>query len=184
MIKPIAAVIAALFCGFNAIAGAPDSSATIASSKEIYTFVFNSKTNKVEVQRTLENSYTSNAYDVNLPIVENYNDEITIDEVTCKIDDRTPKTFSPVYSYYEQGDIFFSDSKICYFPMVLPKKNSKGQVLFKETIRDPRYFTSAYFPDELPVASKELTFVIPRWMKVDLKELNFAGHEIKKLDRL
>jgi transglutaminase-like putative cysteine protease len=64
--------------------------------------------------------------------------------------------------------------------MVLPKKGSKGEVTFEETIIDPRYFTSAYFSQELPVISKELTFIVPRWMKMDLKEYNFAGNNIAK----
>jgi len=180
MFKTFTSFIIASCCLAQVFAGPADSSATITLSKEKYTFVFNSKTNAVEVQRSIDNLYASNAYDVDLPIVENYNDEVTIDDVNCKIDDRTPKDFKPEYSYYSEGDIFYSDSRVCYFPLKLLKKNSKGEVTFKETILDPRYFTSAFFSDDQPVTSKEITFVIPRWMKVELKEFNFAGFNIKK----
>jgi len=64
--------------------------------------------------------------------------------------------------------------------MLLAKKNGKGETFFKETIIDPRYFTSTYFTEEFQVTSKEIIFVIPRWMKVELKEYNFAGFSIQK----
>jgi len=180
MIKTIFCSVAALCCTFTALASPADSSATITAAKEKFIFVYNSKTNTVEVERSIDNLYTSNAYEVSQPIVENYNDEITIDDVNCKVDDRTPKSFKPEYSYYSEGDVFYSDSRVCYFPLNLPKKNSKGEVTFKETILDPRYFTSVFFTDELPVTSKEISFFIPKWMKVELKEFNFAGYNIKK----
>src|ERR1700733_10348261 len=180
MIKTFTAFLAALCCFTNVLAGAADSAATITLSKEKYVFTFNPKTNTVQVERSIDNLYQSNAYDVNIPIVENYNDEVSIDDVNCKIDDRTPKDFKPEYSYYSEGDVFYSDSRVCYFPLKLAKKNAKGEVSFKETILDPRYFTSAFFTDDLPLTSKEIAFVIPRWMKVELKEFNFAGFDIKK----
>jgi len=180
MIKILTAFIAALCCFANVMAGAADSAATITLAKEKYVFTFNVKTNSVQVERSIDNLYQSNAYDVDIPIVENYNDEVSIDDADCKIDGRTPKDFKPEYSYYSEGDIFYSDSRICYFPLKLPKKNSRGEVSFKETILDPRYFTSAFFTDDLPLTAKEITFVIPRWMKVELKEFNFAGFDIKK----
>jgi hypothetical protein len=180
MIKYLSLLFLGSFSSIYAVAGTTDSAATISSSKEKYQFIYNSKTDHVEVERAIDNQFISNAYDVNIPVVESYNDEITIDDAGCKVDDRTPKGFKPEYSYYSEGDVFYSDSRICYFPLNLPKKGSKGETSFKETILDPRYFTSAYFTEEQPVTAKEMTFIIPRWMKVELKEYNFAGYDIKK----
>jgi len=181
MIKTFTTIIITSCCVAQVFAEPADSSATITLAKEKYAFVFNPKTNKVEIQRSIDNLYTSNTYDIDLPIVENYNDEVTIDDVACKVDDHTVKDFKPQYSYYSEGDIFYSDSRICYFPLKLSKKNSKGEVSFKETILDPRYFTSAFFTDDHPINSKEITFTIPRWMKIELKEYNFAGFNIRKV---
>jgi len=180
MIKSLIAYGVSLLIIGCAAAESADSSATIIASKNNYQFVYNSKTKQVEVKEVLNNLYVSNAYDINIPIVEDYNNQVTIDEVECRVDNRTPKDFKPVYSYYSSGDIFYSDTKICYFPLSIPKKGGKGEVTFKETIIDPRYFTSVYFSEELKVASKEVTFKIPRWMKVELKEFNFGSYDIKK----
>lgn len=180
MIKFFTAYSLSLIFINYALAGAADTSATITSSKDSYKFVYNSKANRVEVRHVLTNNYASNAYMVTIPIVENYNDQVTIDEVECKVDNHTPRDFKPMYSYYAVGDIFYSDSRVCYFPLYLPKKESKGSVTFNETINDPRYFASAYFSEPLRVTSKEIRFTIPRWMKVELKEYNFGRFDIKK----
>ena len=179
MIKYFIACLICMVVIKHVKASSADSSATI-SSKQNYQFVYNARANRVEVKQVLNNEYTSNIYNVKIPIVESYNDQVTIDEVKCKVDNHTPKDFKPEYSYYEVGDVFYSDSRVCYFPLFIAKTGTKGSVTFSETINDPRYFTSVYFSDQLPVLSREITFTIPRWMKADLKEINFAGFNIKK----
>ena len=82
-------------------------------------------------------------------MVEDYNDQITIDEVECKVDNHTPKDFKPEYSYYSVGDVFYSDSRICYFPLSLAKKGHKGKRNIYGDNFDPRYFTSVYFPEAI-----------------------------------
>jgi Transglutaminase-like superfamily len=180
MIRFLIASSVSLMFFISAVANPADSSVTITSSKDSYQFVYNTKADRVEVKQVLNNIYTSNAFLVKIPIVESYNDQVTIDDVECKEDNHTPKNFKPEYSYYSVDDIFYSDSRICYFPLVMVKKGSTGNVTFKKTITDPRYFTSVYFSESLRVSSKEITFKIPRWMKVELKEFNFGSYNIKK----
>ncbi|WP_295792220.1 transglutaminase-like domain-containing protein [Mucilaginibacter sp.] len=179
MIKCFTALCLCLATVYCVKAHPADSSASI-SSKQSYQFVYNAKYNRVEVKEVLNDVYTSNNYAVKIPVVEGYNDQVTIDEVKCKVDNHTPDGFKPEYSYYSVDDVFYSDARICYFPMSLPKIGSKGNVTFSETVLDPRYFTSVYFSEQLPVSSREITFIVPRWMKVELKEMNFNGFDIKK----
>ncbi len=163
-----------------AFAGPSDSLATITSSKNSYQFIYNLKESRVEIKQVQNTSYVSNSYQVTLPIAEIYNDKVSIDNVDCKIDNRTPKDFKPMDSYYSVNDVFYSDARIRYFPVFMPKKGSTAEVTFKETIMDPRYFTSIYFPEDMAVTVKEIILKIPRWMKVELKELNFGTFNIKK----
>jgi len=180
MVKIFTPLLFGLMCVVFSVAASPDSAATITSSKETYQFVYNAKANRVEVQKVVNNNYVSNGFDGNIPIAELYNDEVTFNNVTCKVDNRHPKDFKPEFANYSVGDVFYSDSRICYFPMVLPKKGSKGEVAFDETIIDPRYFTSVWFSEPLPVLTKDVTFIVPRWMKLELKEYNFGNYAIRK----
>ncbi|HEX8020881.1 transglutaminase-like domain-containing protein [Mucilaginibacter sp.] len=157
-----------------------DSAVTVTSLKNEFRFNWNSKNNRVEIKQKLNSIYTSNAYQVNYTVSEFYNNNISIDDITCKVDGRTPRGFKPEYTYYGSDDIFYSDERVCYFPLELAKKGSTGSVTFEETLNDPRYFTNIYFADELPVQQGEVTIEIPRWMKLDIKEFNFNGFNIKK----
>jgi hypothetical protein len=180
MSKFFTAFLAVLCIALNATASPGDSSVVISSSKNSYQFIYNPKTNKVEVKEILNTVYTSNSYQVALPIAEIYNNEVTINDLEAKVDNHTQRDLKPVYAYYSEADIFFSDEKICYFSLTLPKKGSTGSVTFTETVEDPRYSTTVYFSDDKPVKQREVSFKIPRWMSVELKEMNFGNYQISK----
>ncbi|MDB4920419.1 transglutaminase family protein [Mucilaginibacter sp.] len=180
MIKPLLLCCALLFADLQVFATLPDSSVIIASAKNTYQFVYNSKAARVEIKHILNTVYASNNYTVTLPVAETYNDQVTIDKVECRVDNHTPSNFQPKYSYYSVNDVFYSDEKICYFQLFLQKKGSIANVTFTETIADPRYLTSAYFSDNYAVKKRDMVFKIPRWMNVELKEMNFGSYNITK----
>lgn len=180
MIKRFIAFLAVFLMFNNAIAGFADSSATIVSSKNHYKFIYNVKTGQVEIKQVLSTSYVSKSYQVNLQVAETYHNKLSIDEVTCKIDGRALRDFKPLDEYYSIDDIFYSDARVCYFNLLLPKIGSTADVTFKQTVTDPHYFTSVYFFDEYPVLAKEIVFTVPRWMKVEFKDMNFGTFDIRK----
>lgn len=180
MIKRFFVFCAALLIFNNAEASFADSAATIVSSKDHYSFLFNVKSGQVEIKQVLTKNYVSNSYQVNLQVGETYNNKVSIDEVTCKVDGRVPKGFKPLDEYYSINDIFYSDARVCYFNALLPKIGSLAEVSFRQTITDPRYFTSVFFFDQYRMLAKDVVFTIPRWMKVELKEMNFGTLDIKK----
>jgi len=180
MVKNFTLCVVLVLSVIEAVASAADSSVRIASSKNIYEFVYNRKTARVEVKEAINTTYSSDAYQVNLPVVESYNNDVSIEDVNAKVDNRTPHDFKPLYGYYSSHDIFYSDERLCYFNLLLPKKGSVANVGFNETVDDPRYFTSIFFSEEMAVDSKEVTVIVPRWMKLELKEMNFGNYGISK----
>jgi hypothetical protein len=180
MIKYLLAFGLCLCCIQQAMAIDTDSTVTITSAQTNCRFVFNSKTQQVEIKQRQSTSYIASAYQVTVPIGETYNSQISIDEVSCKVNGRTPGGFQPRYTYLEQNDVFYSDAQICYFPMMLDKKGSTGVTVFEQTIKDPRYFTSIMFSEPYAVQQKDVSIKVPRWMHLELKEMNFDGYAIKK----
>lgn len=167
--------------GGNAFAaGGKDSNVIISSAAEQHEFVFNKKENRVEIRQKLVTSYLCNSFRTALPVVEMYDNETSIDKVEVSIDGREMKYLKPSYEYYSIGNIFFSDARICYFELPLQKQGTIGQVTFEKTVTDPRYFTSIYFTDVYQVKQKQVQVKVPRWMKVELKEMNFNGYTISK----
>jgi transglutaminase-like putative cysteine protease len=180
MIKNIMAGVLSLFVT-QIVCGQPaDSTISIISAVENYQFVYNTKSKNVEVQQKQMASYTSSRFQATVPVVLSYNNQVTLTSVDCEVDNRRPRDFKPVYTYYGSDDIFYSDEKICYFPMAIPKKGGVGVVTFEQTVNDPRYFTSIYFTEPYSVDKKEVSIKIPRWMKVEIKELNFGSFSIRK----
>jgi len=157
-----------------------DSNIVVSDSKELYEFVWQKSQNSVQVKQNLSTSYFCNDFRTTIPIAEFYDNETSIDNVDFIVDGKKPKDIKPRFSYYSVDDYFYSDEHICYFPLPLERKGSTSSVLFKKTISDPRYFLNVYFSESYPVLHKEVTIKVPRWMKVELKEINFNGYEITK----
>ena len=159
---------------------AKDSNIVISNCKEVYEFVYNRSSGSVQVKESLATTYRCNDFRSSLPIAEFYSAETMIDDVEFSVDGKKPKDVKPVYSYYQVDDYFYSDAHICYFPLLLDKKGSTADVTFQKTIQDPRYFTNVFFDDMYPVTSKQVVFRVPKWMSIELKEMNFNGYSITK----
>ncbi len=157
-----------------------DSNVVVSASKELYEFVWQKSANNVQVKQSLNTSYYCNSYRTTIPVAEMYDNETSIDDVDFTVDGKKPKDIKPQYSYYSVDDIFYSDEHICFFPLPLERKGSSSTVSFKKTISDPRYFINIFFSELYMVMNKEVNIKVPRWMKVELKEMNFKGYQISK----
>lgn len=180
MTKTFISCIIALFAANLCLAGDADSTISISAATNSYQFVFNAKTSQPEVKQKKVTNYLSDSFSNTIPIAELYNNNFTITNVDARVDGKSIKGFEPKYGYYGGEDVFYSDEHICYFPLTISKKGGTATVTFEETINDARYFTNVFFSEAYAVTRKEVSIKIPRWMKVELKEYNFAGFDIKK----
>lgn len=122
----------------------------------------------LEARQTL---YRYKFYDEHSRIVEakclnNKGEILKMDKVLCG-------------NHFIQG-IFYSDAQICRYPLEFSKA---GQTLNLKTVKhynDVKYLTSVYFHEDLPISSKNVIFIIPEWMEVELKEFNFNPFDISK----
>ncbi len=155
-----------------------DSNVVIQESRENYEFDL--QKGAVIVKQHTVTTYRCNAFRTDVPVAEMYNNITSIDDVSIKVNGEKVKNFAPHYQFYSVDDYFFSDEHICFFSLPLEKKGSVSTVEFYKTTSDPRYFTAVYFEEPYLVENKTAVFTIPRWMKVELKEMNFAGFNITK----
>ncbi|MBV8254367.1 MAG: transglutaminase domain-containing protein [Chitinophaga sp.] len=159
----------------------PEKNVTISSQEDRYEFVYSSdKDNPINIKQELKTTYVCNQFRTNVPFAVFYDDKSRIDEVRVYINNDRRKDIQPKYANYSVDDIFYSDAKICGLMLDLVKKGTESRVELEKTILDPRYFTAIYFPEIFPVTSKTVTIVIPRWMKAEIKEMNFNGANIVK----
>ncbi len=180
MKKNLVALVFSLSLLCNLHAADRDSNIVISKAKELYSFQYDKKDNTVKIKEELSTTYQTVDNRAMVPIVESYDDKTTIDEVKTYLDGNKAKFIIPKYDYYTIDNIFYSDARVCYFNLPLERRGSTGETYFEKTITDPRYFTSVYFSDAYEVTSKTVSITIPKNFKVELKELNFAGNDIKR----
>lgn len=173
-------VLLFLYAAHSSAAQESDKNITIKNARESYRFVKGNSAHPVQVAQQLDITYFCNDYRTTVPVVEFYNDQVQLNDVTVKIDGDKLKNFQPKHDYYSSDGIFYSDARVCYFTLPLEKKNSSSQVVFEKTVLDPRYFTSIFFTEAYPIEQKEVTLTVPSWMKIEIKELNFGNYGISK----
>lgn len=72
-------------------------------------------------------------------------------------------------------NVFFDDTRICYFNLYLDRQGKKTGVEFGRTFHDLRYFTQIYFSEEYFVREKRVTVTIPASLsRFRLIEKNFT----------
>jgi transglutaminase-like putative cysteine protease len=157
-----------------------DSNIIITNVKLYYTFDYSRHDKAVKIKEQQTTTYSCVNYRTEIPIGEVYDDKTTVDNVKITVDGSKAKTIIPQYDYFSTNDYFFTDEHICHFALPVKEKGSESEVYFEKTITDPRYFATVLFSDDYKVQNKTITFEIPRWMKVELKEFNFTGNNIIK----
>jgi len=109
-----------------------------------------------------------------------YNEQIAIENVKVLNTDKKEITIQKLCGDYSSEDIFHSDAKLCVVKFPLAEKGKPFNYTFQENYKDVKYLTSFYFLQHYPVVERIVQFNIPSWLELDLREFNFAGHDIKK----
>lgn len=81
---------------------------------------------------------------------------------------------------YQSDDIFYSDAKLCVYNFNLSMIGDAAEFNYTKRFSDVKYFTSIYFTDAYPIINKKVTFQVPDFVDVELKEFNFEGFNIQK----
>ncbi|ULQ55167.1 transglutaminase domain-containing protein [Flavihumibacter rivuli] len=176
LIKPIL-LVCLLYWSSSIIA---NDSKNISISRQTDNYDFELANGKVVVRNKTSTSYRCNAYRTEIPIVEFYSDQNKIEDVRIFVNGDRSWTIEPSYDYYSIDNVFYSDARICHFTLPLQKQGTESKVDFNKVILDPRYFTSIQFPEPYDIVEKQVRVSIPRWMKAELKELNFNGYSITR----
>lgn len=176
----LAGLVAFLSLSFSVIAQEEDNNVVIESNLQSFSFNKIRGDNNVEIEEQYTKQYRCNEVRTSILFSEMYNENEEIKDVDARIDDKKARGITPVHDYYSIENIFYSDAKVCYFRLPLEKKGSRSSVTLTKIYKDPRYFTTVYFNEEYSIENKTVTFTIPRWMKVDIKEYNFGDYTIKK----
>jgi hypothetical protein len=102
----------------------PDDQKNIVISKSTrkFWFVKGDAEHPVQIKEESTKTYACNGYRTDIPVVEFYDDQETIDNVSILVAGSKKHGISPKHDYYQSEGIFYSDARICYFQLPLEKK--------------------------------------------------------------
>lgn len=156
-----------------------DENVVIKNKVEKYQFTFGDKNAPVVVNQEDMVTYQCNDFRTSIGYAEFYDAQSAITSIKARVNG---KKFGvkPVHQAYSVDGFFYSDAKVCLFELPLNEKGSESSVELSKVIYDPRYLTSIYFSEGYFTKVKQIVLVIPSWMHVDIKEMNFDKGKITK----
>ena len=78
------------------------------------------------------------------------------------------------------GDIFYDDSRVKFFNIMIPKMGMGAMVEVEKEFKDAKYLTRVLFHSNYATSEKIIRFKVPAGIQLDLREMNFAGYTITK----
>ncbi len=109
-----------------------------------------------------------------------YNDQIQITDFSVKNKKKRKHSFTKTCGHFSSGSIFHSDARLCTYTF---SAGMVGEPLYIETglkYQDPRYLTRIPFMEFIPGKKRIIEIIWPEWVKVELAEFNFDGHDVNK----
>jgi len=76
--------------------------------------------------------------------------------------------------------IFLDDNRVKFYNVRLNEFGEAVKFEFNELYADSKYFTRLFFNAPYPIKDHQIRLVVPQWMDIEIKELNFEGYKIQK----
>jgi hypothetical protein len=129
------------------------------------------KNGEVQVEATFSTTYKCVKPEL-AAVSEYYDDYIQIKNVKVK----GVKGIYPQYGMFTQENVFFSDSKSCYFKIPFTEIGSEAVFSFDKLFRDSRCLTGVNLSEPYFVSSKTVKVIVPDWMQVDFLLRNSSAN--------
>jgi transglutaminase-like putative cysteine protease len=78
------------------------------------------------------------------------------------------------------SEIFSDDSRVKYFNIGFTGYGDVTRIESEKKYFDSKYLTSVYFHSYFPAREKTITFKVPDWLQIDIREFNFEGYKVEK----
>lgn len=152
----------------------------ILESSDYISFDLNKKDGKVIVNHNAKENLMNINYRSDIHKAEFYDSESSIETFSMKYRNDKTAQFQVTDEFYKDKDLFYNDAKVKYITVDFPVQGYNYKYEMQKKYEDVKYFTALYFNDEYPILKKKISFDIPNWLEVELKEFNFEGFKITK----
>jgi len=152
----------------------------VLKAAEKITFGFNKRENKVTVihQNNEELININPRTDIQKYIY--YNGQSVIRSFNFKYRNKKDAYINVKDEAIKNDEMFHHDARVKYANVDFPVQGYKYHFESIKKTKDIKYFTTIYFTNQFQTLKREIKIVIPRWLNIELKELNFNGYDITK----
>ncbi|MEC3906105.1 transglutaminase-like domain-containing protein [Tamlana sp. 2201CG12-4] len=158
----------------------PDADVVLLESKDYVSFQIDKKNNKVLVNHKKDETLMNVAQRSEIQKHLFYDGQSEIKEFKISFRNKKQAYFHIKDEFYTSNDLFHNDTRVKYTHIGFPVLGYKYHFESLKHFKDIKYFTTIYFTEEYPSLEREITFVVPKWLKVTFKEMNFEGFDITK----
>jgi hypothetical protein len=158
----------------------PDDHIALISSDDYVTFNLNKKEQKVTVNHSSKDNMINIDSRSDIQKYSFYDGESSIETFNIAYRNEKKASFFVKDEAYKSNDLFHNDSRVKYANIDFPLKGYRYLTYIKKHYKDIKYFTKIYFNNDYPALQKTITFEIPNWLDIELKEFNFDGYDIEK----
>ncbi len=157
-----------------------DNKVVLREYKTVYTFTLNKKTKEPQVTESVYMVFESLYSNAEVIVPAFYDESSSLSAATI-LDARNRRTFTEkVCGNYEDGEIFYSDTKLCVYRLTLDAKGETASFSASKEFLNMRYFTSVYLPFTYKALQRTVEFHIPEWLNLDLEEYHLESFGVKK----
>lgn len=157
----------------------PDDHLALQDSYDYVTFDLDKGEKKVTVKRETKTTLMNIDPRVNIQKYCFYNGESEITDFEVSYRNGRNTWFDVKDEAYSSNDLFHHDMRVQYVNLDFPLNAYKYRTSITKEYKDIKYFTKLYFNDDYPTLQKVIKIEVPAWLDVELKEMNFEGHEIQ-----
>ena len=90
------------------------------------------------------------------------------------------KNARPLDKSVTSNDIFYDDSRVKFYNIMLPYMGFGAMVEVEKIFNDSKYLTRVMFHSSYATNEKIIRLKVPSWLQLDIREMNFAGNKIEK----
>ncbi len=152
----------------------------ILESSNTITFGVNKSGDKVTAVNKIHQKLMNINHRADIQKFEFYDSESKIESFDVRYRNDKSAKLSIKDEFYKDSDLFYNDARVRYVTVDFPVQGYSYNYEVAKSYSDVKYFTSLYFNEEYPVMEKTMSITVPDWLNLEIKEFNFAGHDILK----
>lgn len=157
-----------------------DDKVALLKREDIITFDFNKKDQKVIVREEINQNFINLDSRADISMYQFYNGMSSIETFDVRLINGKKANFYIKDEAYTSADLFHVDTRVKFGNLNFPEKGYQYNTKVVKNYDDIKYFTTVYFSNAYPTINRSVKVVVPLWLDIELREMNFEGYSISK----